>query len=230
MFHTRRKGRVWREGRRRRRSIRMSLLIAGAAAGGVLALWLLQGPGPPAGSGEAPDRASRPTEPRDAARTSGPPDSEPTADAPLWSALDESDVDVLPRYAPQWSAEGRVLVRVTEAANAARGWQVGDRVALPLPQLGVVYRPAIEELDIGPGPSISALGKVLGDDGRLRRFVVTVGPAHVFAYMDTPRGPYELVGGEELGWLLPTSSMMAGFDFSEPDYVVPGERGAEGSP
>ena len=212
------------------RTVRTSLLIAGAAAGGALALWLLQGPGPPPGTGVTPESASRFAESSDTARTSNPPDTAPAADTPLWSAVNDPDAGPLPPYAPQWSTAGRVLVRVTGAANAAPGWRVGDRVRLPLPQLGVMYRPAIEELDIGPGPSISALGKVLGEDGRLRRFVVTVGPANVFAYVDTSRGPYELVGGTELGWLLPTSSMMAGFDFSEPDHLPPGQRGAAGAP
>ena len=153
-----------------------------------------------------------------------------TAADPLWSAVDEADVDPLPRYAPEWSTEGRVLVRVTEAANAAGGWRVGDRLKLPLPQLGVVYQPRIEQLDAGPGPSISALGKIAGDDGNRRRFVVTVGPVHVFAYIDTPRGPYELSGGTEFGWLLPSSSMMAGFDFSKPDYILPARPGAPATP
>ena len=141
--------------------------------------------------------------------------------APLWSVADEARVTPLPPFAPEWSTAGRVLVRVTGAANAAGAWRVGDRVTLPLPQLDVVYEPRIEQLDTGPGPSISALGKVLGDDGTRRRFVVTVGPVHVFAYVDTPRGPYELSGNREFGWLLPSSSMMAGFDFSEPDYILP---------
>lgn len=54
---------------------------------------------------------------------------------------------------------------------------------------------------------------------------MTVGPQSVFAYIDTPRGPYELVGDNRLGWLLPTSSMLAGWDFSEPDYLLPEREG-----
>ena len=175
----------------------------------------------------APGEAPRPPRQGDASGTGSP--AEPagaTDDAALWSEADEAAVHALPHYAPEWSTEGRVLVRVTEAADAAGSWRVGDRIALPLPQLGVVYRPLIERLDVGPGPSVSALGKVEGDDGRRRRWVVTIGPAHAFAYIDTPRGPYELMGDIEYAWLLPSSSMMAGFDFSEPDYIVPGPWGA----
>lgn len=57
-------------------------------------------------------------------------------------------------------------------------------------------------------------------DGRRRRVVVTVGPGRTFAYVDTAGGPYELVGDGKWGWLLPSSSMMAGVDFAEPDYVL----------
>lgn len=162
-------------------------------------------------AGQAPP--AQPPTPEPAART--------PADTPLWQALDESAVPTLPDYAPEWSTEDRVLVRTSPAMAAAGGWRVGDRITLPVPQLGAVYSPLIDEIDDGPGGSRSVLGMVRGDDGRDRRYVVTVGPAHVFAYIDTPQGPYELSGGRELGWLLPTSSMMAGFDFSEPDYILP---------
>ena len=171
--------------------------------------------------GDAPEQQQPVTEPP--RRAIPPPVASPTAapDAPLWQALDETAVNPLPDYAAEWSTEGRVLVRTSAAMAAADGWRVGERLTLPVPQLGAVYRLLIEEIDDGPGPSRSALGMIRGDDGRHRRVVVTVGPAHVFAYIDTPRGPYELTGGRELGWLLPTSSMMAGFDFSEPDYILP---------
>lgn len=144
-----------------------------------------------------------------------------TDDLPLWELVDEAAIDPLPHFSTRWSVEGRVLVRVSTGDEQGRTWGIGDRLTLPLPQLGAVYRPRIGHIDDGPGPSRSALGKVRGDDGLPRRFVVTVGPAHVLAYIDTPQGPYELVGGREFGWLLPTSSMIAGFDHSEPDYVLP---------
>ena len=140
---------------------------------------------------------------------------------PLWRVVDERSVRRLPEFAQEWSPEGRALVRVTGASTAARGWQVGDRLTIPLPQTGETYRPVIDEIDDGPGYSRAALGKVLHDDGYARRIVVTVGPKNMFAYIDTPEGPYELVADSDYGWLLPTASMMAGFDFSEPDYILP---------
>ena len=194
---------------------------------GALATRLLSDADAPTEPENAPAETARPPGQGDVTGTGSPVEATaPSGGSPLWSEVDEADVAALPHYAPEWSTEGRVLVRVTEAANAAGGWRVGDEIALPLPQLGVVYRPLIEELDVGPGPSISALGKVEGDDGHRRRWVVTVGPAHAFAYIDTPRGPYELMGDIEHGWLLPSASMMAGFDFSEPDYILPEPWGA----
>ncbi|MYE84044.1 MAG: hypothetical protein F4X36_19805 [Gammaproteobacteria bacterium] len=197
------------------------LLAAGLLVGvAVIAVWPPDPTGVPPGT-HAP--ADKPPAVERAPSAQPPPEpAAPTStDTPLWQALDESTVPTLPDYAPEWSTEDRVLVRTSPAMAAAGGWRVGDRITLPVPQLGAIYRPLIEEIDDGPGGSRSVLGMIRGDDGRDRRYVVTVGPAHVFAYIDTPRGPYELSGGRELGWLLPTSSIMAGFDFSEPDYILP---------
>ena len=200
----------------------------------ILGVWLTDLAAVPSDPRGAPADTRAPGVDRDtrtgpAAPTPPPPGQRPTAapatptapGTPLWQALDENAVPTLPEYAPEWSTEGRVLVQTSAAMEAAGGWRVGDRLTLPVPQLGAVYRPLIDEIDDGPGGARSVLGMVRGDDGRDRRYVVTVGPAHVFAYVDTPNGPYELSGGGELGWLLPTSSMMAGFDHSEPDYILP---------
>ena len=103
----------------------------------------------------------------------------------------------------------------------APAWRVGDRVGIEVPQLGERFESIIDRIDEGAdGRSRSARGVIAGDDGLRRRFVVTVGPMHVFAYIDTTNGPFELVGNNRLGWLLPTSSLMAGWDFSDPDYFI----------
>ena len=208
------------------------LTAALLAALAMLVVWLAKPSdtrGAPSDTRGAPARVDRDTRTGPAAPTPPPPGQRPTAEpatptapgTPLWQALDENAVPRLPDYAPEWSTEGRVLVQTSAAMEAAGGWRVGDRLTLPVPQLGALYRPLIDEIDDGPGGARSVLGMVRGDDGRDRRYVVTVGPAHVFAYVDTPNGPYELSGGRELGWLLPTSSVMAGFDHSEPDYILP---------
>ena len=133
--------------------------------------------------------------------------------------MDESLVARPPEYPERWSSEGRVLVRVSGALEASQSWQVGDRLTLPLPQRGANYRPLIEEIDEGPGYARSALGWITELEGPPRRFVVTVGRTSVFAFIDMPDGPYELLADQNWGWLLPSTSMMAGVDFSKPDQV-----------
>lgn len=140
---------------------------------------------------------------------------------PLWRVVDEGAGVALPPWDERWSKQARTLVDVTEAAAAARSWRVGDRVRLEIPQVGERYEAPIEQIDHGPGYASAARGLATDADGRKRRFVVTVGPGRVFAYVDTPAGPYELVGNDRLAWLVPSSSMMAGFDFSKPDYILP---------
>ena len=149
------------------------------------------------------------------------PTSTVPGSAPLWRALKESSVTELPPYARDWSVEGRVLVSVEGAEDAAQDWRVGNRLAIPVPQLGETYFPLIEEIDEGPGHARSAVGRIAFPGGRFGRVVVTVGPQSLFAWLDTAHGAYELVGDAEIGWLLPRSSIVAGIDFSEPDYQLP---------
>ena len=149
--------------------------------------------------------------------------SEPAPAFLVWRAIDERAVDVLPDYADHWSEEGRVLVSVAGTVEASRSWRVGDRLTLPLPQLGQTYEPAISEIDDGPGGARAAVARMTDEDGRPLRSVVTAGPGHVFAWIETPDGSYELFGDAEHGWLLPTMSMTANMDFSRRDYLLPGE-------
>ena len=82
---------------------------------------------------------------------------------PLWRAIDESSVLTHPPYAAEWSKESRVLVRIPRAD--LRSLAVGDRLTLPLPQLGATFHPVIQEIDDGPGLSRAMLGKIAHDDG-----------------------------------------------------------------
>ena len=143
---------------------------------------------------------------------------------PLWRTAGRDTVGRIPDYPPEWSTEGRVLVDVSGAVAAASAWRVGDRLVIDLPQLGERQEPVIDHIDEGLGHSRSARALTARTDGKRWRTVVTVGPGRVFAYIDTATGPYELMGNDRLGWLLPSSSMMAGFDFSEPDYLLPERR------
>ncbi len=154
-------------------------------------------------------------------RSSADTPSGTAPNSPLWRPVDENSVRKLPDYAPAWSKEGRALVAVAGAAAAARDWQVGRRLTFSVPQLGETYQPLIEEIEEGPGLARSAVGKLSSDGGRTGRFVVTVGTQHMFAYLDTPQGVFELIADTHSGWLIPRASLMANVDFSQPDYIVP---------
>ncbi len=150
-----------------------------------------------------------------------PPSSGPPEPEPLWRAVDENSVDRLPPY--REAVEGRALVRTADLSSAAGSWRVGDRVVLPIPQLGRTFHPEIDAMDDGPGGARSIIGTVV-DRGRRHRFVVTVGGKHTLAFIDTANGSYELVAREDLGWLMPSANMDRDFDYSQPDYFLPGNH------
>lgn len=150
-----------------------------------------------------------------------PPIQAPPPADEAWKPLKERSVGTLPPFDESWSRRGRVLVDVSSAISAAPTWRVGDRLAVDLPQLGQRFEPVIERITEGADGSRSVRGRILEDGGRARRFVITVGPTRVFAYVDTSLGSYELIADSRLGWLLPTSSMLAGWDFGKTDVVMP---------
>ena len=198
-------------------------LVSGLAALGLLVLLLSVGQfsqekpgygGKPLGHDEMPAEEMQPApEPAKLLNT-----TQLRNESPLWLPVDESQVADLPLWPAEWSAEGRALVTVSGIASTSKSWTVGDPLTLPVPQLGEVYRPVIEEIDEAVG-SRAFLGWIAGDDGHRGRYVVTIGPNSLFAYIDTPDGPYELMADHRSGWLLPASSMMAGWDFSKSDIL-----------
>ena len=146
---------------------------------------------------------------------------QPLAVDRLWRPVDGRSVGSLPPFEESWSKQGRVLVDVSAAVSAAPTWRVGDRLAVDLPQLGQRFESAIDRITEGSDGSRSVRGLIVEDDGRERRLVVTVGPTRVFAYIDTSLGSYELIADSRMGWLLPTSSLLASWDFSRSDVVMP---------
>lgn len=212
---------------------RKPVVVAFAAAAAVVGLgvsFALLWPGPE--PGERVELADAAEPPASFARA--PPWDEPLSSSgrpgprPLWRVVDAASVTAIPPYPASWSEAGRVLVDVTAAASSADAWRVGDRLAVELPQLGGVHEWTVERIDEGlDARSRSVRGWIDNGGDRRRRIVVTVGPGRVLAYIDTTRGPYELTGNARLAWLLPSSSMMAGIDFSKPDYFLPDRRGSD---
>ena len=136
--------------------------------------------------------------------------------AALWQAVDESSVAELPAY--KEFVEGRVLIRV---AGVAAGWQAGQRIAIPVPQLNEVYTPVIERVEPGPTGIRSFVGTLTEEDNRGYRFTITTGPRNTFANLSTPLGGFELVATGEYGWLMPTANMDQHVDYSVPDFLIP---------
>ena len=145
--------------------------------------------------------------------------------ATTWQVVNEADVLDPPPFPTQWSKEGRILVQTSDAMTMADAWRTGDQISIPIPQLGEVYRPVIEEVDEGLGARALS-GRVIDNDGGAWRYVITVGATNLFAYISTPAGSFELASQDGYGWLVPSASMVAGQDFSKPDYVLPDDRSA----
>ena len=207
-----------------------ALLLIGLTALVLAVMALLWGRWVPVGPAESVDR------PPGAGISSGeqPPESTPNGStgatdgvSALWTQVDESTMAALPPYADDWSAQGRVLVEVSDL-DRLWGTQVGDRLGLPVPQLRTTYQAVVDEIDEGAGAR-ALVGTIAGSDGYRRRSVVTIGPASLFAFIDTPNGTYEFaidLGRHRHGWLVPSSSMQARWDFSKPDYFIDRDRNA----
>lgn len=134
----------------------------------------------------------------------------------LWTAIEEGTVTELPTYKEE--VRDRVLVRIE---NVPGEWRVGQRIAIPIPQLNEVFTPVIERIQAGPNSTRSYIGTLTGVADRVHRFTITVGPRNTFAHLPTPDGTYELVATGELGWLMPTANMDRHVDYGVPDFVLP---------
>ena len=222
------------------RALRNALLAVPAVAAGLLLAWLALPPERQEAASEGlssmeGEKALEPRAPRQAAVQSPAPhpgaEPPPVRAVPLWGAADPSAVPNPPPYPDSWSTEGRALVRLSSDLVAAGGLGVGDRITLAVPQLGKSRAAAVEAVKDGPGAR-SLLGWTEWDRGRPQRWVVTVAPTSLFAWIDTPEGPHELSvrHGAREGWLVPTASRMAGFDYSSPDTFVIDEVGRHTAP
>ena len=152
---------------------------------------------------------------------SAPPLAPGKPDAPaasIWSYVDVgASSSSLPNSYYQ-EVEDKALVQVIQPAPLL---DVGDHVAVDIPQLGRKSRAVVERVEHGPGMHTrTATGYTTDVDGARHVFVYTVGPDAAFAYIGTPNGTFELVAEGELGWLMPTTSMERHVDHTKPDYFV----------
>ena len=212
-------------------ALRKALPAALAAAVGLLLAWLALPPerqeaasdGLANLAGEkAPEHQVSPQAASQAPASPSMARQRPGSAAPLWGVADLSAVPNPPPYPASWSEEGRALVRLADDLAVTRALSVGDPVSISVPQIGAFEETLVEEVDGPPeARTLTGFAKLGGERGR--RWVVTVGQESLFAWLDTPRGVYELAvrGGGREGWMVPMASKLARMDFSKPDYVLP---------
>ena len=130
-------------------------------------------------------------------------ESKPAADyAPIWESLMESSVDpvVIGHEKPHDSAK---LLDITQLRES--NWQVGDKLTFEIPQTGYILETQIEEtLELAPG-IINV--KSYPDQSMSGHILLTISPKNTFMSLFTPDGEFELVGGQEYGWLVSSRSL-----------------------
>ena len=178
---------------------------------------------------ESPNEVPMPDEaPPEVAPAATAPSGEATSKAlpPIppdtaWAEVNLADIN--PAWVPQYheTVEGALLVAI---GDGMRTWNAGDTIALPVPQIGEVFRPVIDDVETPVGSNRSYVGRTLAADAPYS-FVITLGEHETFGYVGTPQGSYELVGNTRLAWLMPTANMDQHVDYSKPDYFYLDEDG-----
>ena len=168
----------------------------------------------PAPAEPAPPAAPPQADATPSALPSIPPDT-------AWAEVDAATVN--PDWVPEYheTVEGALLVALSDGMKT---WNAGDTIALPVPQIGEVFRPVIDDVESLIGNNRSYVGRTLSDDAPYS-FVITLGKHETFGYVGTPQGSYELVGNTRLAWLMPTANMDQHVDYSKPDYFYLDEEG-----
>lgn len=110
------------------------------------------------------------------------------------------DLDLVGYRKPNDSAK---LLEVTELR--ARNWRVGDELAVVIPHTGYTLETRIEEVK-ETLPGITTI-KSYPDETMSNHVLLTVSSKNTFMSLFTPDGEYELVGGQEYGWLVPSASL-----------------------
>lgn len=135
-----------------------------------------------------------------------------------------------PRQPASPSSEAFALTAPTTAIATGRGATVsvsnlerlvaGDPVSIFIPQEATVRAGQVERISITASGNRVLTGHL--DDGR---FVFTVGSKQTFGTFFTPDGGYQMQAEAGIGRIVAQSTIRAGLDFSQPDYVIrtPGE-------
>ena len=110
------------------------------------------------------------------------------------------DLDLVGYRKPNDSA---MLLEVKELR--ARDWRVGDEFAVVIPHTGYTLETRIEEVQ-ETMPGIVTI-KSYPDETMANHVLLTVSSKNTFMSLFTPDGEYELVGGQEYGWLVPSASL-----------------------
>lgn len=136
----------------------------------------------------------------------------------LWASVEPAAIDAsnLPTFQDVDMVEDKALVRLVDPLHQR---EVGDSLAVSIPQLGETYRAVVERVKYGPGNAVAMSGRITDGD-RQHIFVYTTGPDAAFAHVGTAHGTFELYANGEIGWLMPTANMDQHVDYSVPDYFV----------
>ena len=121
---------------------------------------------------------------------------------PSLKIIDESQVDPsLIRY--NKPNESAILLEVKELRT--KDWLVGDKFSITIPHTGYVLETQIEEVrELAPG--VTAI-KSYPDETMANHILLTVSEKSTFMSLFTPDGEYELIGGQEYGWLASSRSL-----------------------
>ena len=128
---------------------------------------------------------------------------QPIADyAPIWESLMEASIDpaTIGHQKPNDSAR---LLDISQLRQS--NWQVGDKLSFEIPQTGYILETQIEETkELAPG-IINV--KSYPDQSMSGHILLTISPKNTFMSLFTPDGEFELIGGQQYGWLVSSRSL-----------------------
>ena len=99
--------------------------------------------------------------------------------------------------------DSAILLAVHELRS--KDWLVGDWLSITIPHTGYVLETQIDEVrELAPG--VTSV-KSYPDASMTNHVLVTISRKNTFMNVFTPSGEYELTGGEEFGWLVPSRAL-----------------------